>query len=413
MPSRSASSSQALKYVPNTLRWLILIAAILIVLGSLNVYSTTYYMDIEGGSSPYIHFLRHLIFLGLSVFVGWFLSRLRVETIQKLNIPVYFLTILLLLAVMVFGQSVNGANRWLKLGPLSIQPSELAKLTGIIWTATFLSIQLDRHVKISLLGRFFQPLIRKLHHKKSPSFTSTFWYFLPILGPFVLAALVLLQPDMGTAGMILLFPVLLYVISGLPKMEILICIAAAAAGFFGLAAIEPYRWSRVAVMWDPFPYAQDSGYQTVQSLIAVGSGGILGQGIGQGMSKFLYLPEQFTDFAFAVFSQEYGFIGSCFVLCLYIAFLVCGFSLARRLRYLYSSLLVYGLTMMISVQGFMNIAMVIGMFPVTGVPLPFISYGGTSLMVNIAALGIIWGTVKQSLKKADMEDRRKHLLDMQ
>ena len=155
------------------------------------------------------------------------------------------------------------------------------------------------------------------------------------------------------------------------------------------------------------------GYQTMQSLIAVGSGGILGQGMGEGFSKFLYLPEQYTDFAYAVFSQEYGFIGSATLLCLYLAFMLYGLSVGRKLKETYPALLVYGLTLLISVQGLVNIAMVIGWFPVTGIPLPFISFGGTSLLMNMAALGLIWGTATQSLREYDEQERRKRIAAME
>ena len=144
-----------------------------------------------------------------------------------------------------------------------------------------------------------------------------------------------------------------------------------------------------------------------------GSGGILGQGMGEGFSKFLYLPEQYTDFAYAVFSQEYGFIGSATLLCLYLAFMLYGLSVGRKLKETYPALLVYGLTLLISVQGLVNIAMVIGWFPVTGIPLPFISFGGTSLLMNMAALGLIWGTATQSLREYDEQERRKRIAAME
>ena len=170
---------------------------------------------------------------------------------------------------------------------------------------------------------------------------------------------------------------------------------------------------RVVVLWDPFSYAANRGYQTVQSLIAVGSGGLFGQSVGEGMSKFLYLPEQYTDFAYAVFSQEFGFIGSVFVLILYLVFLLAGFSAARKLKETYAALLVYGLTLLISVQGIVNIAMVIGCFPVTGIPLPFISYGGSSLIMNIISVALIYGTTVQSLRETDLEERKRRIAQME
>ena len=175
----------------------------------------------------------------------------------------------------------------------------------------------------------------------------------------------------------------------------------------------PYRMQRIIILFEPEKYAQGIGYQTMQSLIAVGSGGLLGQGMGEGLSKFLYLPEQYTDFAYAVFSQEYGFIGSVALLVLYLAFMWYGLSVGRKLKQTYPALLVYGLTLLISVQALINIAMVIGLFPVTGIPLPFISFGGTSLLMNIAALGLIWGTATQSLRESDELERRQRIAAME
>ena len=239
------------------------------------------------------------------------------------------------------------------------------------------------------------------------------WYFLPLYGPLVMAFFVLKQPDMGTAGMIVLFPLLLYVLAGLPLFELFLGVGVAVFTFVLLVIAEPYRMNRVIVLWDPFSYAANRGYQTVQSLIAVGSGGLFGQSVGEGMSKFLYLPEQYTDFAYAVFSQEFGFIGSVFVLLLYLVFLLAGFSAARKLKETYAALLVYGLTMLISVQGIVNIAMVIGCFPVTGIPLPFISYGGSSLLMNIISVALIYGTTVQSLRETDLEERKRRIAQME
>ena len=231
--------------------------------------------------------------------------------------------------------------------------------------------------------------------------------------PLIMAVLVLKQSDMGTAGMILIFPGLLYIIAGMPLLEILLSLGISFILFLGLAIVAPYRMARLVVLLHPEDYAQGMGYQTMQSLIAVGSGGILGQGMGEGFSKFLYLPEQYTDFAYAVFSQEYGFIGSATLLCLYLAFMLYGLSVGRKLKETYPALLVYGLTLLISVQGLVNIAMVIGWFPVTGIPLPFISFGGTSLLMNMAALGLIWGTATQSLREYDEQERRKRIAAME
>lgn len=414
MSSRSETSLKDTKYVPECLKWMLIAAAILIAIGAMNVYNATYYMNMAAGDGPYAHFLKHVGVLALSLAIGVVVAWLPKGFIRGGAFLWVFFTLLLLLLVFVAGHRANGATRWIMLAGFSLQPSEVAKVTGLIWAASFLAKRIQKGEEITLIKRFFRPIFHFFDRKKKENtFRSMLWYFLPLYGPLVMALFVLKQPDMGTAGMILLFPLLLYVLAGLPLFEILLGVGGAIVTFAILVIAEPYRMDRVVVLWDPFSYAANRGYQTVQSLIAVGSGGLFGQSVGEGMSKFLYLPEQYTDFAYAVFSQEFGFIGSVFVLILYLIFLLAGFAVARKLKETYAALLVYGLTMLISVQGIVNIAMVIGCFPVTGIPLPFISYGGSSLIMNIISVALIYGTTVQSLRETDLEERKRRIAQME
>lgn len=414
MSSRSETSLKDTKYVPECLKWMLIAAAILIAIGAMNVYNATYYMNMAAGDGPYAHFLKHVGVLALSLVIGVVVAWLPKGFIRGGAFLWVFFTLLLLLLVFVAGHRANGATRWIMLAGFSLQPSEVAKVTGLIWAASFLAKRIQKGEEITLIKRFFRPIFHFFDRKKKENtFRSMLWYFLPLYGPLVMAALVLVQPDMGTAGMVLLFPLLLYVLAGLPLFEIFLGVGGAIFLFVILVIAEPYRMNRVIVLWDPFTYARNLGYQTVQSLIAVGSGGFFGQSVGEGMSKFLYLPEQYTDFAYAVFSQEFGFIGSVFVLILYLIFLLAGFAVARKLKETYAALLVYGLTMLISVQGIVNIAMVIGCFPVTGIPLPFISYGGSSLIMNIISVALIYGTTVQSLRETDLEERKHRIAQME
>lgn len=414
MSSRSETSLKDTKYVPECLKWMLIAAAILIAIGAMNVYNATYYMNMAAGDGPYAHFLKHIAILAGSLFLGVVVAKLPKGFIRGGAFLWVFFTVLLLLLVFVAGHRANGATRWIMLAGFSLQPSEVAKVTGLIWAASFLARRIQKGEEITLIKRFFRPIFHFFDRKKKENtFRSMLWYFLPLYGPLAMAALVLVQPDMGTAGMVLLFPLLLYVLAGLPLFEIFLGVGGAIFLFVILVIAEPYRMNRVIVLWDPFTYARNLGYQTVQSLIAVGSGGFFGQSIGEGMSKFLYLPEQYTDFAYAVFSQEFGFVGSVFVLLLYLIFLLAGFAVARKLKETYAVLLVYGLTMLISVQGIVNIAMVIGCFPVTGIPLPFISYGGSSLLMNIISVALIYGTTVQSLRETDLEERKRRIAQME
>lgn len=414
MSSRSETSLKDTKYVPECLKWMLIAAAILIAIGAMNVYNATYYMNMAAGDGPYTHFLKHVGVLVLSLAIGGLVAWLPKGFIRGGAVIWVGFTLVLLLLVVVTGHRANGATRWIMLAGFSLQPSEVAKVTGLIWAASFLAKRIRKGEKITLVKRFFRPVFHFADRKKKENtFRSMIGYFLPLYGPLVMALFVLKQPDMGTAGMIVLFPLLLYVLAGLPLFEILLGVGGAIVTFAILVIAEPYRMDRVVVLWDPFSYAANRGYQTVQSLIAVGSGGLFGQSVGEGMSKFLYLPEQYTDFAYAVFSQEFGFIGSVFVLILYLIFLLAGFAAARKLKETYAALLVYGLTMLISVQGIVNIAMVIGCFPVTGIPLPFISYGGSSLLMNIISVALIYGTTVQSLRETDLEERKRRIAQME
>lgn len=414
MSSRSETSLKDTKYVPECLKWMLIAAAILIAIGAMNVYNATYYMNMAAGDGPYTHFLKHVGVLGLSLAIGAVVAWLPKGFIRGGAVMWVGFTLVLLLLVFLAGHRANGATRWIMLAGFSLQPSEVAKVTGLIWAASFLSKRIQKGEKITLIKRFLRPFFHVFDRKKKENtFRSMIAYFWPLYGPLAMALFVLIQPDMGTAGMILLFPVLLYVVAGLPIFEIFLGVGVAVFTFVLLVIAAPYRMDRVVVLWDPFSYAANRGYQTVQSLIAVGSGGFFGQSVGEGMSKFLYLPEQYTDFAYAVFSQEFGFIGSVFVLILYLVFLLAGFAAARKLKETYAALLVYGLTMLISVQGIVNIAMVIGCFPVTGIPLPFISYGGSSLLMNIISVALIYGTTVQSLRETDLEERKRRIAQME
>lgn len=414
MSSRSETSLKDTKYVPECLKWMLIAAAILIAIGAMNVYNATYYMNMAAGDGPYAHFLKHITILAGSLILGAGVAKLPKGFIRGGAVIWVGFTLVLLLLVVVAGHRANGATRWIMLAGFSLQPSEVAKVTGLIWAASFLAKRIRKGEEITLVKRFFRPFFHFADRKKKENtFRAMIGYFLPLYGPFAMALLVLAQPDMGTAGMIVLFPLLLYVLAGLPLFELFLGVGVAVFTFVLLVIAEPYRMNRVIVLWDPFMYAGNLGYQTVQSLIAVGSGGFFGQSIGEGMSKFLYLPEQYTDFAYAVFSQEFGFIGSVFVLILYLVFLLAGFSAARKLKETYAALLVYGLTLLISVQGIVNIAMVIGCFPVTGIPLPFISYGGSSLLMNIISVALIYGTTVQSLRETDLEERKRRIAQME
>lgn len=361
---------------------------ILLLIGAINVFSSTYIKGIvEGGSI--IMFAKHLVFTLLSFIAGWgayhfdyrYFKRKRVQRFLTAG------TLGLLVIVIFFGTVVNGSRRWISLGIISIQPSEFAKLTALLWTVYWIDLERKKKKIVGLLLRDQKE--RKVWPWISPMFG---W-------PILYALFVLKQPDMGTGVLIVAFslvPLLLVQIRERDKKYIKLSFGAIPLALVAMIIMEPYRFDRVKAIINPWAYSKDLGYQTVQGLLAVGSGGIFGQGLGQGTSKYFYLPEAHTDFAFAVWAQETGLIGACIVLILFTLFIRYGLRIARHARDGFGSLLAFGITVLIAGQAIFNMFMVCGALPVTGVPLPFISYGGSAQMMNLIAVGILLNIAKRT-----------------
>ncbi len=398
--------------------WLTVAVIILVGIGTANVGSATFYMNLHAGDWVGSHLVRHIVF----VFVGVVTAAAAYGVVKSrwlhqdgvLHI-LGLVTLLLLLAVYLVGVEVNGARRWIPIGPLTFQPSEVAKFIAIMWSAKYLAVLRKQKRPIRLLGSLADG-IRRL---KGPF--ATFWRRLadamwaewkPISLPLAFALAVIFQPDMGTTVLIVGFPIMLYILAGLPGKEIIGTLAVAILLGAGLVFVAPYRLERLIAYYDPFRYAQDIGYQSVQSIIAVGSGGLLGQGFGRGHSKYAYLPEQYTDFAYSVWAQEAGFFLSLLVVLLFVAILLLGWRMAMRTQDRYGRYCIYGLTAMLAGQGLYNIGMTIGIMPVTGVPLPFISFGGTSMVVCLTAVGTIlgiWQLTREKEERRERERRREAL----
>lgn len=341
------------------------IAGILFLLGTVNIFSASFVLGGQLFQDGYFFVTRHLMSFGIG-FVALLVTA--VIDYRKINrgwlMLALFATIGLLVAVHFGGEYANGARRWLKLGGFQFQPSEIAKLITIMITAAYLGIQLDRGHSISL-------------------------YSWPLGATLVMGIFVLKQPDMGTAAVIVGLSLVMYILAGIPKQELTLLGMTAVGMTIYLVYAAAYRAERIWAWLDPWAYQQTTGYQTVQSLLAIGSGGLFGSGLGMGASKFHYLPEAHTDFAFAVLCQEMGFVGAGLVLILLGAMAWYGLQIARRAPDGYGFMLATGITTLVVGQAVGNIAMVSGVVPVTGVPLPFISFGGTSLMVNCAAIGLL------------------------
>ncbi|MDU1067510.1 MAG: putative peptidoglycan glycosyltransferase FtsW [Veillonella sp.] len=334
----------------NDLQGMLLPILLITIIGSVNIFSATYISSIYENTGLLGYFLKHMTFLFLSMAAGVILYRYDYRQLQKPHMlqRIMIATLIGMILVLVIGAVINGARRWIVIGPVSIQPSEFAKLAALIWTSA----------KLSTMRKWGKPKHTNPLINLQGYFSERISYMLPMLiWPIIFAGLTILQPDMGTTVLIFGFSFVLIYLAGFDGK--FFGGAFVIAGFLGFIAarMSPYRWERIQSWFDPWPHAQDMGYQTVQGLLAVGSGGILGEGFMQGTSKYFYLPEAHTDFAFAVWAQEMGFIGAVFVVVLIAAFTYFGFR--------------------------------IGIMPVTGVPLPFVSYGGSSLLMNFMAIGLL------------------------
>jgi cell division protein FtsW len=351
--------------------WLLLTAfALLLVIGTVNVFSSTF-VDDRAAGNVFSHLIRQAVVFGIGLIPSIFVYKHDYEFWHRHTRTIVVITVVLLLAVLTAGVVVNGARRWIGVAGLTFQPSELAKLTSILYVATILTPLLTKHKRID----FLRPLSSR---KQAPFWQRIAWIPHPALwAPLVMTALVFKQPDAGTAAVILVIPIVMLAVSGasIKRMKIPMLLIVVVAVVAMMA--EPYRRDRITAWLDPWSYEKTLGYQTVQSLIAIGSGGFMGQGLGEGISKFSYLPEAHTDFAFAVLAQEWGMRGTVTMLVLFCIIIYFGAVTAWSCRSKFGMLLSLGVTLYFGGQGFINIGMVSGLLPVVGVPLPFISYGGT------------------------------------
>ena len=275
------------------------------------------------------------------------------------------LLLLILVAIPGIGRSVNGSRRWLGVGGFTFQPGEAAKYATVIWLANILT------------GR----------EKKLQSF---FKGVLPVLVvPAVMFLLILEQPNLSTAGTIIIVSVIMVMLAGARWKHLgILGMLGAVVGFYYAWSAE-YRRERLMSFLDPFAKMSDEGYQLSQSLIAFGSGGLFGMGLGQGRQKFAYLPYPESDFIFAIVGEDFGLLGCLAVISLFAAFLFAGLRVAMRCEDRFGCLLAAGIVSLISLQAFINMGVVVGILPTTGLPLPFFSAGGTSLSITMAAVGIV------------------------
>ncbi|MBC7545894.1 MAG: putative lipid II flippase FtsW [Candidatus Sericytochromatia bacterium] len=345
---------------------LLAVALALTLLGLVTILSASGYVAQQNLHDGAYFFKRQAAWAGLGLIAMGIGATARLDWVKRLIRPAVIGTTLLLLATHLPGIGVNikGANRWLHIGPMSLQPSEPAKLVLILFAALVLS----------------HPSYRQLNWKER----------LEVLVPGAgLVILVLIQPDLGTAMVMSWGLLAVYIAAGLSWVKLGGLLSAATVGILLMASQIPYQKARLVAYMDPWSDARGIGFHLVQSLLAIGSGGIFGEGIGQSMQKLFYLPEGHTDFIFAVFAEETGLVGTIGLLILLSLFASRGFRIARKARDPFAKLLASGLTGMIVGQALLNISVVTASVPTTGIPLPFISFGGSSLCLNLLCVGLL------------------------
>ncbi|MBO6182081.1 MAG: FtsW/RodA/SpoVE family cell cycle protein [Acidaminococcaceae bacterium] len=365
---------------------IITLMVLLMGIGCINVFSASF-VTAEAMTGNQYHFLiRYIGYAAAGLAVFWFTGfKLNYKRLMspRFYMVIAVVTILLLAATLGIGTVVNGSRRWIYIGGFSLQASEIAKVSVILMAASYLGDRLQRGLKVSLLGY--------------PSNQA-------LLIALAFAGLIFLQPDMGTATIVFSLMLGMYFLAGIPMRQVtyigLIGIAIGA-----LALMAPYRRARFALWLNPWKDAQGGGYQMAQSLTAIGSGGLTGLPWGQGSGKFFFLPEAHTDFAFAIFCQEWGYVGALFLIACFLILARALFCIAMNTKDRKGYLLVAGSTLFLIGQSAANMAMVTGVLPVIGVPLLFISYGGTSLLANMFALGLVVSVYRSECAREIMEER--------
>lgn len=348
-------------------RYLLLGAAVfLTVFGLVMVYSASSISALVKEGSSYYYVLRQLIYVGLGIPIALIASRFDYRRFQgALGIQLWAVTVGLLAVTYVWGVVRGGAKRWIPLGFFNLQPSELAKVACIL-VAAMLAVEWQR---------------RRID---TPAYLRRLSIFVGVP-----AVLIVFQPDLGTAFLMAVGVAIVLFLGGI-ELRWMYATGALLAGFAIFAiVITPYRIARVFGVLDPWSQAQGKGYQAVQALLAFGTGGVSGVGLGLSRQKWFYLPESHTDFIFAMVGEEVGLIGTIAIVVAFAVLMFAGFKIAMGARDRFGRLVAGAVTGMLCFQAVVNMAAVTGMFPITGKPLPFMSYGGSSMLVTMACLGLI------------------------
>lgn len=353
----------------------LVLTLLLTAIGLIMMFSASYaraYSD-EGVSTYY--FARQAIFAVGGIAAMLAITRLNYHMWRMLAFPMMIVSVFLLLLVLVMGSSGGGATRWIVLAGIRFQPSEIVKFAVIVTFATMISS----------------------YREKMETFRYGVAPFAVILG--VIVVLLWLEPHLSAIVIICAIGAVMMFLGGTRiRWFAILAAAAAGAGFVYLTA-KGYALDRVVTWRDPFSDASDKGYQTVQSLYAIGSGGMFGLGLGKSRQKYLYLPEESNDYIFSIICEELGFIGAMLILLLFVLLIIRGYWLAMHARDRFGALLIAGIMTLIALQVFFNIGVVTNFLPATGISLPFFSYGGTALMLNLFEMGVVLQVSRQNDNK--------------
>ena len=346
------------------------LVVILLAIGVTMVLSASFaraYFDPGGvtkGKATY-YFIRQFIFAALGVAAMITCSRLPVGFYKRFSMPVLIVAVILLMLVPIIGTNANGAKRWIGLGAFTIQPSEIAKIGIILAFASMICARRGR----------------------MKSFRYGILPFAAILAAIV--GLLVLEPHFSASIIIVAIGGVMLFLGGARLVWFIAAAVAAGGGIAVLLTIFPYASTRITTWRDPFASTSDEGYQIVQSLYSIGSGGLTGLGLGQSRQKYLYLPEEHNDFIFSVVCEELGFIGALLILTLFALLIIRGYWIALHSTDRYSFLVAAGITTLLAIQVILNVAVVTNLVPCTGISLPFFSYGGTALLMQMAEMGIV------------------------
>ena len=348
-------------------RWLLGALGLLVALGLLLVLDASFFVGAEMYGDPYAIARRQLGFAMVAIAEAALLTRVRSDVFRKLAYPSLILVLFLLAVVLIpeIGQVRNGARRWIAVGSMAFQPSELAKVAMVLYLAHSLARKEKR------MGSFSYGVAPHLIVAALP------------------AGLLLLEPDFGTAGLLVALVFAMLFVGGARLSHLAGLVLLVVPPAFWLVWSSTYRWNRVVGFLDPFADPRGNGFQLVQSFLAFGNGGVTGVGLGAGKQKLFWIPEGHTDFIFALLGESLGLFGAVFVLCCFGMIAFRGFAVAARSLDRFSSLLAFGVTFLLVAQAVLNIAVVLGVVPTKGMPLPPLSYGGSSMLTTGLLVGIL------------------------